>query len=183
MSLQIGEIAPDFQAYTTERIIRFHEWIGEQWCLLFLHQKDLSPISLTEPGELARIRFEFEKRNVKIIGLTIGPVLVGDRALLIAKVWRMRLASSPGDASLHVTAENESECKVILIGPDKRVRLIFLYPTTTGHAFDEVLRIVDSLQMTAQDKSIARDMVRDRAAIPARWEGSDDEVIAAPHFR
>lgn len=178
MGLRIGEIAPDFQAHTTEGIIRFHEWIGESWCLLFMHQKGLSPICLTEPGELAKIGFEFGKRNVKIVGLTIGPILVGDRALLSARVWRMRLASSPGDASLHVTAESESERKVILIGPDKRVRLVFLYPATTRHAFDEVLSVIDSLQAMAEDKSMARDMMRDKAAIPARWEESDDEVIA-----
>ena len=189
MALQIGDIAPDFQSDSTEGPIRFHEWIGDKWALLFSHPKDFTPVCTTELGSLARLKPEFDKRNVLLIGLSVDPVakhkdwandiaetqgvapnypLIGDTDLTIAKLYGMLPASTSGDANTRTAADNQTVRTVFVIGPDKKVKLILIYPMTTGRNFQEILRVIDSLQLTAKH----------RVATPADWKQGDDVIIA-----
>jgi alkyl hydroperoxide reductase subunit AhpC len=189
MTLQIGDTAPDFAADTTEGHIRFHDWIGNSWAILFSHPKDFTPVCTTELGTMARLKPEFDKRNVKIIGLSVDPVanhskwavdikdttgfapnypMIGDTDLKIAKAWNMLPAAASGDASQRTPADNQTVRNVFIIGPDKKIKLILVYPMTTGRNFDEVLRVVDSLQLTATHK----------VATPANWKQGEDVIIA-----
>ena len=189
MTLQIGDTAPDFEADTTEGHIRFHDWIGDSWAILFSHPKDFTPVCTTELGTMAHLKPEFDKRNVKIIGLSVDPIashtkwaddikattgfapnypLVGDTDLKIAKTWNMLPAATSGDASQRTPADNQTVRNVFIIGPDKKIKLILVYPMTTGRNFDEVLRVVDSLQLTAKHK----------VATPANWKQGEDVIIA-----
>ena len=189
MTLQIGDTAPDFEADTTEGHIRFHDWIGNSWVVLFSHPKDFTPVCTTELGTMARLKPEFDKRNVKIIGLSVDPVtdhgkwaadikktqgfaptypLIGDTDLKIAKAWGMLPAAASGNASQRTPADNQTVRNVFIIGPDKKIKLILVYPMTTGRNFDEVLRVIDSLQSTAKHK----------VATPANWKQGEDVIIA-----
>ena len=189
MSLQINEIAPDFEADTTEGRIRFHEWIGDSWCVLFSHPKDFTPVCTTELGYMARIKPEFDKRNTKIIGLSVDPVanhskwaadiketqgfapnypVIGDTDLRISKLYGMLAASVSGDASTRTPADNQTVRNVFVIGPDKKIKLLIVYPMTTGRNFDEVLRVIDSLQLSAKHK----------VATPVNWKPGEDVIIA-----
>ena len=189
MALQINDVAPDFEAETTEGKIRFHDWIGDSWAVLFSHPKDFTPVCTTELGYMARIKPEFDRRGVKIIGLSVDPVdshskwaadiketqgfapnypMIGDTNLSIAKAWNMLPAATEGDASTRKAADNQTVRNVFVIGPDKRIKLILVYPMTTGRNFDEVLRVIDSLQLTAKHK----------VATPAQWKQGEDVIIA-----
>ncbi len=189
MPLLIGDTAPDFEADTTQGKIRFHEWIGDGWAVLFSHPKDFTPVCTTELGYMAKIKPEFDKRNTKIIGLSVDAVddhsrwandiketqgfapnypIIGDTDLAIAKAWGMLLADASGDASKRTAAENQTVRNVYLIGPDKKIKLILVYPMTTGRNFDEVLRVLDSLQLTAKYK----------VATPVNWRNGEDVIIA-----
>src|SRR5574341_216199 len=189
MALQINDTAPDFEANTTEGRIRFHEWIGNGWAVLFSHPKDFTPVCTTELGYMAKIKPEFDKRNVKIIGLSVDPVekhsqwsndiketqgfapnypMIGDPDLSIAKAWGMLPASVSGDASTRTPADNQTVRNVFVIGPDKKIKLVLVYPMTTGRNFDEVLRVIDSLQLTAKHK----------VATPVNWQDGEDVIIA-----
>jgi thioredoxin-dependent peroxiredoxin len=189
MALQIGDTAPDFEAETTEGKIRFHDWIGNSWVVLFSHPKDFTPVCTTELGYMARIKPEFDKRGVKIIGLSVDPVdnhakwandiketqgfapnypMIGDTDLAISKAWGMLPASTSGDASKRTAMDNQTVRNVFVIGPDKKIKLILVYPMTTGRNFDEVLRVIDSLQLTAKHK----------VATPVNWKHGDDVIIA-----
>ena len=189
MTLAIGDTAPDFEANTTEGRIKFHDWVGNSWAVLFSHPKDFTPICTTELGYMAKIKPEFDKRGVKIIGLSVDPVenhakwandiketqghapnypMIGDTDLSIAKAWGMLPASSNGDAGKRTAADNATVRNVFVIGPDKKIKLIMLYPMTTGRNFDEILRVIDSLQLTATYK----------VATPANWQQGGDVVIA-----
>ncbi len=189
MALQIGDTAPDFEAKTTEGKIRFHDWISDKWAVLFSHPKDFTPVCTTELGYMARIKPEFDRRNVKIIGLSVDPVenhakwaadikdtqglapnypMIGDTDLEIAKAWGMLPAAVSGDASKRTAADNQTVRNVFVVGPDKKIKLILVYPMTTGRNFDEVLRVIDSLQLTAKHK----------VATPAQWKQGDDVIIA-----
>jgi alkyl hydroperoxide reductase subunit AhpC len=193
MALQLGDTAPDFEADTTEGRIRFHEWLGNSWGVLFSHPKDFTPVCTTELGVMARLKPEFDKRNVKIIGLSVDPVddhkrwandiketqgfapnypMIGDPDLKIAKLYGMLPASASGDAKQRTPADNQTVRNVFIIGPDKKLKLILVYPMTTGRNFDEVLRVIDSMQLTAKH----------RVATPANWtpgETPGEEVIIA----
>jgi alkyl hydroperoxide reductase subunit AhpC len=189
MSLRIGETAPDFQADTTEGPIRFHEWLGGSWAVLFSHPKDFTPVCTTELGYMARLKPEFDKRNTKIIGLSVDPVdkhqrwsddiqetqgfapnypMIGDTDLSIAKAWGMLAASIEGSSEGRTAADNQTVRNVFIVGPDKKVKLVIVYPMTTGRNFDEVLRVLDSLQLTAAHK----------VATPVNWRQGDDVIIA-----
>jgi thioredoxin-dependent peroxiredoxin len=189
MALQIGDTAPDFQADTTEGPIRFHEWAGDSWAVLFSHPKDFTAVCTTELGYMAKLKPEFDKRNVKIIGLSVDPVdkhskwasdiketqgfapnypLIGDPNLSIAKSWGMLPATASGDASTRTPADNQTVRNVFVVGPDKKIKLILVYPMTTGRNFDEVLRVIDSLQLTAKHK----------VATPVNWKQGEDVIIA-----
>jgi len=189
MTLRIGDLAPDFEAQTTEGRIRFHEWIGDSWCVLFSHPKDFTPVCTTELGYMARIKPEFDKRNVKIIGLSVDPVdnharwaddiretqgaapnypMIGDSDLAISKAWGMLPAGADADASKRTPADNQTVRNVFVIGPDKKIKLILVYPMTTGRNFGEVLRVIDSLQLTARHK----------VATPVNWNPGDEVIIA-----
>jgi alkyl hydroperoxide reductase subunit AhpC len=189
MTLQIGDTAPDFEADTTAGRIRFHDWLGDSWGVLFSHPKDFTPICTTELGYMARIKPEFDKRGVKIIGLSVDAVdnhskwaediketqgfapnypMIGDTDLSIAKAWGMLPASLSGDASKRTAADNQTVRNVFVIGPDKKIKLVLVYPMTTGRNFDEVLRVIDSLQLTAKHK----------VATPVNWKPGEDVVIA-----
>ncbi|HWN57761.1 MAG TPA: peroxiredoxin [Methylomirabilota bacterium] len=189
MSLQINEVAPDFEADTTEGRIRFHEWIGDSWCVLFSHPKDFTPVCTTELGYMARIKPEFDKRNTKIIGLSVDPVanhskwaadiketqgfapnypVIGDTDLKISKLYGMLAASVSGDASTRTPPDNQTVRNVFVIGPDKKIKLLIVYPMTTGRNFDEVLRVIDSLQLSAKHK----------VATPVNWKPGEDVIIA-----
>jgi alkyl hydroperoxide reductase subunit AhpC len=189
MSLQINDTAPDFTAETTVGKIRFHEWIGDSWAVLFSHPKDFTPVCTTELGYMARIKPEFDKRNVKIIGLSVDAVdnhskwasdiketqgtapnypIIGDSDLNVAKLYGMLPASASGDASKRTPADNLTVRNVFVVGPDKKIKLILVYPMTTGRNFDEVLRVVDSLQLTAKYK----------VATPVNWKPGEDVIIA-----
>jgi alkyl hydroperoxide reductase subunit AhpC len=187
MSLRIGDTAPDFEAETTEGKIRFHDWIGDSWAVLFSHPKDYTPVCTTELGYMAKIKSEFDKRNVKIIGLSADPVsshsgwakdieetqgsavnypMIGDADLHVAKLYNMLPAEAvPGTRT---AADNLTVRNVFVVGPDKKVKLILVYPMTTGRNFDEVLRVIDSLQLTAKHK----------VATPANWKYGEDVIIS-----
>jgi alkyl hydroperoxide reductase subunit AhpC len=189
MTLAIGDTAPDFEAETTEGKIRFHDWLGNSWGVLFSHPKDFTPVCTTELGTMARLKPEFDKRNVKIIGLSVDPVdnhkkwaadikdvvgfapnypLVGDTDLKISKAYGMLPASTAGTSEGRTPTDNQTVRNVFIIGPDKKIKLILVYPMTTGRNFDEVLRVIDSLQMTAKH----------RVATPANWKQGEDVIIA-----
>ena len=189
MTLQIGDNAPDFEAQTTEGPVRFHDWIGDSWAVLFSHPKDFTPVCTTELGYMAKIKPEFNKRNVKIIGLSVDRVddhtkwaddiketqglapnypMIGDTDLSISKLYGMLPASAAGDLSKRTPAENQTVRNVFVIGPDKQIKLIIVYPMTTGRNFDEVLRVIDSLQLTAKHK----------VATPVNWRQGEDVIIA-----
>jgi alkyl hydroperoxide reductase subunit AhpC len=187
--MQINETVPDFEADTTEGKIRFHEWIGDKWAVLFSHPKDFTPVCTTELGYMAKLKPEFDKRNVKIIGLSVDSVdshkrwskdieetqgtpvnypMIGDPELKVAKLFGMLPASASGDASARTAADNQTVRSVIVVGPDKKVKLIIQYPMTTGRNFDELLRVIDSIQLTAKH----------RVATPVNWKPGDDVIIA-----
>jgi thioredoxin-dependent peroxiredoxin len=189
MALQIGDTAPDFEAETTEGKIRFHDWIGDKWVVLFSHPKDFTPVCTTELGTMARLKPEFDKRGVKIIGLSVDPVsnhtkwsqdikevvgfapnypMIGDTDLHISKLYGMLPASTTGTSEGRTPADNQTVRNVFIIGPDKKVKLVLVYPMTTGRNFDEVLRVVDSLQLTAKH----------RVATPANWKQGEDVILA-----
>jgi alkyl hydroperoxide reductase subunit AhpC len=189
MAVQINDLAPDFEADTTEGRIRFHEWIGDGWAVLFSHPKDFTPVCTTELGYMARLKPEFDRRNVKIIGLSVDPVdkhakwaddiretqgfapnypMIGDPDLAIAKMWGMLPASAGDDASARTAADNQTVRNVFVVGPDRKVKLILIYPMTTGRNFDEVLRVIDSMQLTAKHK----------VATPVNWRQGEDVIIA-----
>ena len=189
MTLRIGDIAPDFDAQTTEGPIRFHTWLGSSWGVLFSHPKDFTPVCTTELGYMAKIKPEFDKRNVKIIGLSVDAVdnharwaddiretqghapnypVIGDTDLKISKLYEMLPAEASGEVSKRTPADNMTVRNVFVVGPDKKLKLILVYPMTTGRNFDEVLRVIDSLQLTAQH----------RVATPVNWKPGEDVIIA-----
>src|ERR1700729_2645878 len=189
MAVQLGSIAPDFTQESTEGPIRFHEWIGDKWAVLFSHPKDFTPVCTTELGYMAQIKPEFDKRNVKIIGLSVDPIdqnegwakdieetqgtapnypIIGDSDFNVSKLYDMLPADVSGDAADRTPADNQTVRNVFVIGPDKKIKLILVYPMTTGRNFDEVLRVIDSLQLTANHK----------VATPAQWQKGDDVIIA-----
>ena len=189
MTLAIGDTAPDFEAETTEGKIRFHDWLANSWGVLFSHPKDFTPVCTTELGTMARLKPEFDKRNVKILGLSVDPVdnhkkwaadikdvvgfapnypLVGDTDLKISKAYGMLPASTAGTSEGRTPTDNQTVRNVFIIGPDKKIKLVLVYPMTTGRNFDEVLRVIDSLQMTAKY----------RVATPANWKQGEDVIIA-----
>ena len=189
MTFQIGSVAPDFEAETTEGRIRFHDWIGDHWAVLFSHPKDFTPVCTTELGYMARMKPEFDRRNVKIIGLSVDPVgsharwaediketqgvapnypMIGDDDLNVAKLYGMLPASASGDPAKRTPADNQTVRNVFVVGPDKLIKLILVYPMTTGRNFDEVLRVIDALQLTAKH----------RVATPANWKQGEDVIIA-----
>ena len=189
MALSIGDTAPDFEAQTTEGDIRFHDWIGDSWAVLFSHPRDFTPVCTTELGYMASIKPEFEKRNVKVIGLSVDPVgnheqwatdieetqghrpnypIIGDGDFEVSKAYGMLPADTEGDPTSRTPADNQTVRNVFVIGPDKKIKLVLVYPMTTGRNFDEVLRVIDSLQLTAQHK----------VATPANWQQGDDVIIA-----
>jgi alkyl hydroperoxide reductase subunit AhpC len=189
MALQIGDVAPDFDADTTEGPIRFHEWLGESWGVLFSHPKDFTPVCTTELGYMARLKPEFDKRHTKIIGLSVDPVeshkrwshdiqdtqghapnypMIGDTDLKVSKAWGMLPASLDGSSDTRTAADNQTVRNVFVIGPDKKIKLMIVYPMTTGRNFDEVLRVIDSLQLTAAHK----------VSTPVNWKLGEDVIIA-----
>jgi alkyl hydroperoxide reductase subunit AhpC len=189
MALAIGDTAPDFEAESTEGKIRFHDWIGNSWAVLFSHPKDFTPVCTTELGYMAKIKPEFDKRNVKIVGLSVDPIdkhsgwakdieetqgfapnypIIGDADFNVSKLYGMLPASTSGDPAKRTPADNQTVRNVFVIGPDKKVKLILVYPMTTGRNFDEVLRVIDSLQLTAKHK----------VATPVNWKHGDDVIIA-----
>ena len=189
MALQLGDTAPDFEADTTEGRIRFHDWIGDSWAVLFSHPKDFTPVCTTELGYMAKIKPEFDRRNTKIIGLSVDPTgkheewardieetqgaapnypIIGDANFEVSKMYEMLPASVSGDPAERTPADNQTVRNVFVIGPDKKVKLILVYPMTTGRNFDEVLRVIDSLQLTAQHK----------VSTPVNWKQGEDVIIA-----
>ncbi|HEX4080296.1 MAG TPA: peroxiredoxin [Rhizomicrobium sp.] len=189
MTLTLGDTAPDFEAQTTEGAIRFHEWLGDSWGILFSHPKDFTPVCTTELGTMARMKPEFDRRNVKVIGLSVDPVsdhtkwaediretqgaapnypLIGDADFKVSKLYDMLPASTSGDPSKRTAADNLTVRNVFVIGPDKKLKLILVYPMTAGRNFDEILRVIDSLQLSASHK----------VATPANWKPGDDVIIA-----
>jgi alkyl hydroperoxide reductase subunit AhpC len=189
MTLQIGAIAPDFEAETTEGPIHFHDWIGDSWAVLFSHPKSFTPVCTTELGYMASIKPEFDRRNVKILGLSVDPVddnirwakdieetqgtapnypIISDGDFKVAKLYDMLPADTSGDPGSRTPADNQTVRNVFVIGPDKKIKLILVYPMTTGRNFDEVLRVIDSLQLTADHK----------VSTPAQWKQGDDVIIA-----
>jgi alkyl hydroperoxide reductase subunit AhpC len=189
MSLQIGDTAPDFEAETTHGPIKFHDWIGDGWAVFFSHPKDFTPVCTTELGYVAKLKPEFDRRNVKLIGLSVDPVenhakwavdiketqgvapnypMIGDTDLRISKLYGMLPAAASGDASARTPADNQTVRNMFVIGPDKKVKLLIVYPMTTGRNFDEVLRVIDSMQLTAKHK----------VATPVNWKQGEDVIIA-----
>jgi alkyl hydroperoxide reductase subunit AhpC len=189
MALKLGDTAPDFEAETTEGRISFHDWIGDSWAVLFSHPKDFTPVCTTELGYMASINPEFEARNVKVIGLSVDPLdrhadwardieetqgtapnypIISDADFNISKLYGMLPAEVSGDPTTRTPADNQTVRNVFVIGPDKKIKLILIYPMTTGRNFDEVLRVIDSLQLTAKHK----------VATPAQWQQGDDVIIA-----
>jgi alkyl hydroperoxide reductase subunit AhpC len=189
MALQLGDTAPDFEADTTEGRIRFHDWIGDSWAVLFSHPRDFTPVCTTELGYMAAIKPEFDKRNTKIIGISVDPLdnhekwakdieetqgtapnypIIDGSDFNVAKLYGMLPADVEGDATARTPADNQTVRNVFVIGPDKKVKLILVYPMTTGRNFDEVLRVIDSLQLTANHK----------VATPAQWQQGDKVIIA-----
>lgn len=188
MSLRIGDLAPDFEAETTYGRLRFHEWLGDAWGVLFSHPKDFTPVCTTELGTVARLKPEFDRRNVKVIGLSVDPVtkhaiwakdieetqghapnfpMIGDPTLAVSKLYDMLPAAAGDTAEGRTAADNQTVRNVYVIGPDKKVRLVIVYPMTTGRNFDELLRVIDSMQLTARHK----------VATPANWTQGDDVII------
>lgn len=189
MTLQLGSVAPDFEADTTEGRISFHRWLGDSWGVLFSHPKDFTPVCTTELGSVARLKPEFDKRHTKVIGLSVDPVdqhikwskdieetqgvapnypMIGDTDLHVSKLYGMLPASIEGSSEGRTAADNQTVRNVFVIGPDKKVKLIIVYPMTTGRNFHEVIRVLDSLQLTAGHK----------VATPANWKVGDDVIIA-----
>ena len=189
MALSLGDTAPDFEAQTTEGKIRFHEWVGDSWAVLFSHPKDFTPVCTTELGYMARIKPEFDKRNVKIIGLSVDPVdrhskwaddiretqgtapnfpMIGDDDFKVSKLYGMLDASIEGDPLKRTPADNQTVRNVFVVGPDKKIKLTIAYPMTTGRNFDEVLRVIDSLQLTAKHK----------VSTPVNWKHGEEVIIA-----
>jgi len=189
MALTIGDTAPDFQAETSEGPIQFHDWIGDSWAVLFSHPKDFTPVCTTELGYMAKIKPEFDRRNVKIVGLSVDPAasheqwavdieetqgqapnypIIGDADFNVSKLYGMLPADTSGEASERTPADNQTVRNVFVIGPDKRIKLVLVYPMTTGRNFDEVVRVIDSLQLTAEHK----------VATPVNWQQGDDVIIA-----
>jgi alkyl hydroperoxide reductase subunit AhpC len=189
MTLAIGDTAPDFEARTTEGPIRFHQWLGDSWGVLFSHPKDFTPVCTTELGYMARVKPEFDRRGVKIIGLSVDSTadherwatdiaetqgtapnypIVGDDDFAVAKAYGMLPAATSGDAATRTPADNQTVRNVFVIGPDKKIKLVLVYPMTTGRNFDEVLRVIDSLRLTATH----------RVATPVNWQPGDDVIIA-----
>jgi thioredoxin-dependent peroxiredoxin len=189
MAISINDTAPDFEAETTEGKIRFHDWIGDKWVVLFSHPKDFTPVCTTELGYMAKIKNEFDKRGVKIIGLSVDPVdkhsqwsddiketqgfapnypMIGDVNYNVSKLYGMLPAAVSGDPAKRTPADNQTVRNVFVIGPDKKIKLILVYPMTTGRNFDEVLRVIDSLQLTAKHK----------VATPVNWKHGEDVIIA-----
>jgi alkyl hydroperoxide reductase subunit AhpC len=189
MTLRIGDTAPDFEAETTEGKIRFHDWIGDSWAVMFSHPKDFTPVCTTELGYMAKLKPEFDKRRTKVIGLSVDPVdsharwakdieetqgvapnypMIGDRDLAVAKRYGMLPADLEGSCEGRTPADNQTVRNVYVIGPDKKIKLMIAYPMTTGRNFDEVLRVIDSLQLTAKHK----------VATPVNWKHGDDVIIA-----
>lgn len=190
MTLRINDLAPDFEADTTEGRIRFHDWIGDGYAILFSHPKDFTPVCTTELGAMAGIADEFAKRGAKILGISVDPVeshhkwkadiaaatghdvgypMIGDPDLTIAKLYDMLPASAEGDAASRTPADNATVRSVFVIGPDKRVKLILTYPMTTGRNFDEILRALDSIRLTAKHQ----------VATPANWRSGEDVIVTA----
>jgi alkyl hydroperoxide reductase subunit AhpC len=189
MSLRINDLAPDFTAETTQGPISFHEWLGKDWGILFSHPKDYTPVCTTELGYMARLKPEFDKRGVKIIGLSVDPVdkhagwardigetqgvapnfpMIGDPTLAVSKAYDMLPAAAGDTSDGRTAADNQTVRNVYVIGPDKKIKLVISYPMTTGRNFDEVLRVIDSLQLTAKH----------RLATPVNWKPGDDVIIA-----
>ncbi len=187
--LAINDIAPDFEARTTEGTINFHDWIGSSWAVLFSHPKDFTPVCTTELGYMARIKPEFDRRGVKIIGLSVDPLerhdgwmddieetqgtrpnypMIADVDFNVSKLYHMLPAAVSGDPAVRTAADNQTVRNVFVVGPDKKIKLILVYPMTTGRNFDEVLRVIDSLQLTAKHK----------VATPANWQNGGDVIIA-----
>ena len=189
MALQLNDTAPDFEADTTEGRISFHEWLGDSWGVLFSHPKDFTPVCTTELGYMAKVKPEFDRRGVKIIGLSVDPSdrhidwakdieetqghapnypIVADADFKVSKSYGMLASSVEGDPLVRTPADNQTVRNVFVIGPDKKIKLILVYPMTTGRNFDEVLRVIDSLQLTAKHK----------VATPVNWQQGDDVIIA-----
>ena len=189
MALSLNDTAPDFEAETTEGKIRFHDWIGSNWVVLFSHPKDFTPVCTTELGYMAKIKPDFDRRNVKIIGLSVDPVdqharwandiketqgyepnypIIGDPELKISKLYGMLPAESGNSSEGRTPADNQTVRTVFVVGPDKKIKLMLAYPMTTGRNFDEVLRVIDSLQLTAKHK----------VATPVNWKNGEDVIIA-----
>ena len=189
MTLQIGDVAPDFEAQTTDGPLRFHQWMGDSWAVLFSHPKDFTPVCTTELGYMAKLKPEFDRRNTKIIGLSVDPVenhakwsvdiretqglapnypMIGDPDLKISKLYGMLPAAASGTYEGRTPTDNQTVRNVFVIGPDKKIKLLIVYPMTTGRNFDEVLRVIDSLQLTAKHK----------VSTPVNWKPGEDVIIA-----
>ncbi|MGH9224521.1 MAG: peroxiredoxin [Acidimicrobiales bacterium] len=189
MGLQLGETAPDFEADTTEGKINFHDWIGDSWAVLFSHPKNFTPVCTTELGYMAKLKPEFDRRGVKILGLSVDPIerhsawaddieetqgtrpnypLIADSDFNVSKMYGMLPAATSGDPTTRTPADNQTVRNVFVIGPDKKVKLVLMYPMTTGRNFDEVLRVIDSLQLTAKH----------RVSTPVNWQQGQDVIIA-----
>jgi alkyl hydroperoxide reductase subunit AhpC len=188
-ALRLGDTAPDFEAESTEGTIRFHEWLGDSWGVLFSHPKDFTPVCATEIGYMARVKPEFDRRGVKLLGLSVDPVarheswavdieetqghapnfpMIGDGDFAVSKLYGMLPADTSGDPLERTPADNQTVRNVFVVGPDKKIKLILVYPMTTGRNFDEILRVIDSLQLTADHK----------VATPANWTQGEDVFIA-----
>jgi thioredoxin-dependent peroxiredoxin len=189
MSIRIGDTAPDFEAETTEGTINFHDWIGDSWAVLFSHPKDFTPVCTTELGYMASIKPEFDRRGVKIIGLSVDPLdrhadwakdieetqgtapnypIISDADFNVSKLYEMLPSDISGDPLSRTPADNQTVRNVFVVGPDKKIKLVLAYPMTTGRNFDEVLRVIDSLQLTAKHK----------VATPAQWQQGDKVIIS-----
>jgi thioredoxin-dependent peroxiredoxin len=189
MALQIGDTAPDFEAETTEGRIRFHDWIGDSWAVMFSHPKNFTPVCTTELGYMAKIKPEFDRRGVKVIGLSVDPVekhagwakdieetqgaapnypIIADDDFNVSKAYEMLGADVSGDPADRTAVDNQTVRNVFVIGPDKKIKLILVFPMTTGRNFDEVLRVIDSLQLTAKHK----------VSTPVNWQHGEDVIIA-----
>jgi alkyl hydroperoxide reductase subunit AhpC len=189
MTLRLGSVAPDFRAETTEGPIQFHQWLGDSWGVLFSHPKDFTPVCTTELGYMAKIKPEFDKRNVKIIGLSVDPIdrhsgwandiketqgtapnypIIGDPDLAVAKLYDMLPEAASGNAQDRTPADNQTVRNVFIIGPDKQIKLILVYPMSTGRNFDEVLRVIDSMQLTSKHK----------VSTPVNWTPGGDVIIS-----
>jgi len=189
MALQLNDTAPDFEADTTEGRIRFHDWLGDSWAVLFSHPKDFTPVCTTELGYMAKVKPEFDRRGVKIIGLSVDPTdrhadwakdieetqgqapnypIVADSDFTVSKAYGMLASDVEGDPLVRTPADNQTVRNVFVIGPDRKIKLILVYPMTTGRNFDEVLRVIDSLQLTAKHK----------VATPVNWKQGEDVIIA-----